>query len=280
MDFKLFKMILSTARLTVFEGEGDGGDSSTGSGDSGTGAGDGASDGGGSGSGLELTPAQQEKVNSLLAAEKRKYQANQANLTQEIEALKAKSQLTAGERTELDQRVEKLKEELLTKEQIATKKAEKTKRAHEEVVNSLTSDRDSWKKMYTSSTIQNALTGAAASEDAFNTQQIVAILGPHTTLEPVLNDEDQPTGKLAPVVRLQDKDKDGKSITLTLSPADAVKGLKDKAEYANLFKGTGVGGIGSNNQKKVGGKAGLKEIASSGSAAYRAARKDGTVSFN
>lgn len=275
-------IILSSARHPVFEGEGD---SSTGSGDPGQPPAD-----GGGGSGADPKPGasngappkdmlSQDKVNALLAAEKRKYQQNQQNLTQEIEALKAKSQLTASERSDLDQRVEKLKEELLTKEQIAAKKAEKMRSQHEEALNAVTADRDSWKGLYTTSTIQNALIGAAVKEDAFNPQQIVAQLGPHTKLEPILGDDDQPTGKLAPVVRLQDVDKDGKPITLSLSPEEAVKGLKEKTEYMNLFKGEGVGGLGANHQRQVGGKADLKSLASD-PAAYRKAREDGTVNFN
>ena len=288
MDLRLFSIILATVWTPVFEGEASGtgegsgsGESGSGTGESGSGSGEGSGTGSGeSGSDADFTPEQQEKINKMLAAEKRKYQTNQANLTKEIESLKAKSQLTSVERTELDQRVEKLKEELLTKEQIAAKKAAKAKKQHEEEMTALQADRDSWKSRYTVSTINSALMAAASQENAYNPQQIVALLGPNTTLEPVLNDEDQPTGQLAPVVRVQDKDKDGKDITLTLSPSDAVKGLKDKQEYLNLFNGTGVGGLGASTHKKVGGKADLKAIAGSGSASYRQARKDGTISFD
>ncbi len=267
-----YQIILSSAQHPVFEGEGDSSISD---------GGKPPADGSGSGGNTKIEEGMvaQEKVNAMMATEKRKYQQNQQNLMAEITALKAKSQLTATERTDLDQRVELLKEELLTKEQISSRNADKAKVAHEESLNLMTSDRDSWKKLFTESTIENALTGAASKEDAFNTQQIVAILGPHTKLEPVLGDDDQPTGMLAPIVRLQDTDKEGKPITLSLSPVEAVKGLKEKPEYLNLFRGEGVGGLGGNTQRQVGGKADLKAIASD-AAAYRKARADGTVNFD
>ena len=273
----VYQIILSSAQHPVFEGEGDG---STG-GDPGTPPADGSGEGGKEGEGDQkpATGLSQEKVNALIATEKRKYQQNQQNLMAEINALKAKSQLTASERSDLDQRVEKLKEELLTKEQITSRNAEKVKNQHELALSELTSDRDYWKNEHTRSTINNALIGAAVKEDAFNAQQIVAQLGPHTKLEQVLGDDDQPTGKLAPIVRLQDFDKEGKPITLSLSPEEAVKGLKEKPEYLNLFRGEGVGGLGANTQRNVGGKADLKTLASNAES-YRKARKDGTVNVN
>jgi hypothetical protein len=273
---ELFHIILSAAQCPVFEGEGDG---STGSNDSGNPPADGGGAGAGDAPKGEFTPAQQEKINTLLAAEKRRYQANQANLTAEIEALKAKSKLTNEERGSLDQRVEKLKEELFTKEELAAKQEAKLKRQHEEALGQMTAERDDWKNRFTSSTINAALVSAASANDAYNDRQIVSILGPHTTMEPVLDEDKQPTGQLAPIVRLSDVDKDGKPITLTLSPDEAVKGLKEKSEFLNLFRGEGVGGLGGNTQRKVGGKADLKALASN-AAEYRKARADGTVNFN
>ena len=42
--------------------------------------------------------------------------------------------------------------------------------------------------------------------------------------------------------------KEGKPVTLELTPAEAVKRMSEMDEYLNLFKGKGSGGIGGTNR--------------------------------
>jgi hypothetical protein len=107
--------------------------------------------------------------------------------------------------------------------------------------------------------------------------RIVAILGRDTQLVEVLDDEGQPTGRLAPKVKYRTKNKEGQTVTLDLSPSEAIKRMKDEDEYLNLFRGEGSGGAGLRSQPG-GKKPDIKNLATD-PAAYRRARKSGEVKF-
>lgn len=219
----------------------------------------------------------QEEVNKILAAEKRKHQKVAQKAIEEAAAATKKASLTAQERQEADERLEQLRTELLTKEQQAKRAAERLKNQHKEERNRLTKDRDYWKKEYTDSTIQRAITDAAASNNAFSPTQVVAILGPNTKLAEVLDEEGKPTGRLEPKIRFRDTDKEGKPVTLELSPKDAVKRMKEMDEFLNLFRGEGSGGVGSRSQPG-GKKPDLRTLARDPKA-FREARKAGKLDF-
>lgn len=219
----------------------------------------------------------QEDVNRLLAEDRRKHQGQTQKAINELEALKTKARLTQEERNELDERIQRLQDELLTKEELAKKEQERLRKQSQEQVKSLESERDSWKTRYTSSAITRAITDAAASNDAYNPSQIVALLQSNTRLVERIDDNGKPTGVFEPKVRFRDTNKEGKEVELELSPAEAVKRMKELDEYLNLFKGTGVGGLGSNNQPG-GKKLDARELAKD-PVAYRKARAEGKLAY-
>lgn len=219
----------------------------------------------------------QEKMNQVLAAEKKKHQKLVQKAIDEATAASKRAKLTAQERAELDNRLELIQNELRTKEEQAKRASEKARKAHNEEKKSLTADRDDWRKRYTDSTIERSITDAAATNNAFSPKQIVAILGPNTSLVPRLDGEGLPTQTLEPKVRFNSKDKDGKPVTLDLSPVDAVKRMKDEEEYLNLFRGEGAGGAGLRSQPG-GKKTDVQQLAKD-PAAYREARKKGQINF-
>jgi len=273
----------------VYEGDGDGsgaGDGGDGDGGTGDGGGDGSGgtgggsggDGGGSGGGTNKNFSQ-EDLNRFLANEKRKWKQQQQKAIDELEALRAKANLTEEERQQYDDRIEQMKNELLTKEQLTQKEREKAEKAYKKELEKLTGERDNWKGRFTEATITRAITDAAVSNDAFVPGQIVAIVRPATQLAEELDAEGKPTGHLVPIVELKDKDKDGKPVTLKLSPKDAVKRMKEMDEYLNLFKGEGTGGLGGMNRGGSAKQTDLKNLAKD-PAAYRKARKEGKVNFS
>jgi hypothetical protein len=286
----MFDVEIKKVWYAVYEGD-DGGDGG-GDGDGGTG-GDGGGTGGGDGSGGSGGGAggdgggaggtnknfSQEDLNRFLANEKRKWKQQQQKAIDELEALRAKANLTEEERQQYDDRIEQMKNELLTKEQLTQKEREKTEKAYKKELEKLTGERDNWKGRFTEATITRAITDAAVSNDAYVPGQIVAIVRPATQLAEELDGEGKPTGKLVPIVELHDKDKDGKPVTLKLSPKDAVKRMKEMDEYLNLFKGEGTGGLGGMNRGGSAKQTDLKNLAKD-PAAYRKARKEGKVNFS
>jgi len=255
------------------EGAGEGADgSSTGSQDPGSADPPPANDGK-----VSFNADQQKELNRILAAEKKKHQKLVQQATDEAKAMGAKARLTAQQSQELDARLDQIQNEMRTKEEQAKRAADKARKQYQDDMKKLSAEKEDWQRRYTESTIERSLTDAAASSNAFSPRQIVAILGPNTELAQVLDSEGQPTGQLAPKVKYRTKDKEGKSVTLDLSPIDAVKRMKDEEEYLNLFRGEGSGGAGLRSQPG-GKKPNLRELAKD-PAAYRKARAAGQIPF-
>jgi len=218
----------------------------------------------------------QDHINAILARDRRKHQSAYAKVMSEFEALKSKSTLTAQERSELEERLQGVQKDLLTKEELAKDKMTKLEKKHKDAVDSLTKERDSWQHRFTESTIARSLFDSAIENNAYSPEQILAILRPSTRLVEALDDEGKPTGEMVPKVAFKDI-KDNKPINLELTPSEAVKKMREMEKYLNLFKGEGVGGLGLQNR---GGGSGtgvdLKELAKD-PAAWAKARKDGKV---
>lgn len=224
----------------------------------------------------------QEDVNRMLAADRRKSEDKLKKTLDELEAQRAKSSLSAEERAELDSTIENLQSALMTDKQLADKDKDKSKKAHTKELTELSDSRDQWQNLYTESTIERAITDASSTgpNKAFNNTQVVAILKPKTRLVEELNSDGEKTGKLVPMVKFDDVDKDGKPVTLDLAVSAAVKRMRELDEYLNLFEGDGPGGMGSTN--KSGGKAddsSVIDLAKGDPMAYRKARKDGKLVF-
>lgn len=225
----------------------------------------------------------QEDVNRMLAADRRKSEEKLTKTLDELEAQRAKSSLTSAEREELDTTIEGLKETMMTKTQLAEKEASKSKKAHEKQIAELSESTKKWQNLYTTSTIERAIVDAASSgpNKAFNTSQVVAILGPNTRLIEALDNDGEKTGDLVPSVKFKDTDKDGKPVTLDLAVSAAVKRMRELDAYANLFESEGTGGVGGSTKAKGGSSTEtVAKMAQGDPAAYRKARKDGTISLS
>ena len=235
------------------------------------GAGDTGDKGGDKGNGVFT----QDQVDKIIAERLDRQKKQYSTAISELEALKAKSQLTAKERKDLEERIETMRSELLTKEEIAEQEKTKIQRKYKEDVDRLGSERDSWLKRYTDSTIIRSITDAAMSNEAFSPEQIVALLQNKTSLVEALDSEGKPSGELIPKVKFTDADKDGKPVTLDLTVGEAVKRMTEIGRYFNLFKGKGTGGAGATNTAGAGGVD--IERLKKDPVAYRKARAEGKL---
>lgn len=193
--------------------------------------------GGGDGGGGSKTFTQ-EDVNKFLAEDRRKHgqrmQAMEAKLTEAL----SKSQMTDQERAELETTIDDLRKQFTTKEQQALTEAKKAEAAYKRQIEEWSQKATTYEKKYVDSSIHRSLVDAAASNDAFSADQIVALLKPFTKL---VND--------APVVDFQDRHAEtGEPIIVQMSPTEAVKRMRDLPEtYGNLFKSNVMNGLGANN---------------------------------
>lgn len=200
----------------------------------------------------------QEQVNRFLADERRKAQKINEKTVKQLEDLRKNASLTEQEKVNLEERIETLRNEFLTKEELAKKEQQKEANKRKEELINIAKEKDKWKKLYEDSTVDNnILAAASADQDVFNPIQFLELLRPKTRLVEELDEEGKATGRFIPRVKLAGKNKDGESIILELTPVEAVKQMKENtAEFGNLFKSNVVKGVGGNNvgdTKKGGG---------------------------
>jgi len=233
--------------------------------------------GNGEAGGVKLDEKQQLHVNNLIAQEKKAAKEQLQKAMEEVESLKAKSSLTKQERDELDKRMQQLSTTMMTKEELHKKQVEDLEKSKKTEVETLAKDRDTWQQRFSNHLVTSTIVTEAATNKAYNPAQLVHILSPQTQIIEELDGSGKPTGKLVPIVKFSDKDKDGKPVTLDLPVPEAVKRMAKMPDFANLFKQDGAGGMGGTGNR--GGGAGGSSLASAAKdpAAYRALRKQGAV---
>jgi len=226
--------------------------------------------------GVKLDDKQQEFVNGLIAKEKKAFQDQLKRTMDEIGALKTRANLTQKERDELDQRMSQVNATMLTQEEKHKQQVEELRGQLDSETKRLSTERDQWQQRFSSHVVTSTIVNEAAGAKAYNPHQLVAILNTSTSLIEELDSGGKPIGKLVPIVKFDDKDKDGKPVTLQLSVSDAVKRMTKLPEFANLFNQGGAGGMGGTGKSGSGsgGNTTLSDVAKD-PAAYRNARKQG-----
>ncbi len=215
----------------------------------------------------------QDQINTMLATEKRKYQAQMDTLTKTVNEAKAKGESVATLETEL----ENVRASLRTKEEQAEHERVKLIKEHNEKYQNTENEANKWKKQYTDSTIERSLLDAALENKAHTPSQIVTLLRNNTELSDEIGADGKKTGRMVPTVTLDVPDKDGKLVTVKLAPKEAIKRLAEQESNANLFISKQTGGIGG-NQHKPGSPADLREIAKDPKK-FRELRKAGKLPY-
>lgn len=230
-----------------------------------------APDDGGADIGTTKETFTQDDVNRFLAIEKRKFQEKQSDLMNQLTALQTQKEMTEDTKSRLTTVIDSLKNDLKTKEQVAKEETERLKTTLSAKAQAAEEAAEAWRQKYETSTIQRELVSAAASNNAVNPSQILAILGPQTQLVEILDEEKNPTGEFEVKVSLSDPIE---KTTLTLSPAEAVKRLSESDDYYNLFKIDNPSGFGGTNRSGSVKTGSMEALAKTGDfEAYRKARK-------
>lgn len=251
----------------------------------GDGDGDGNGDGDGDGDGNEPKTYTQEEFDAHMAGLRRKYESReeqlkkaQKDLAGQLEKQKQMKGLSQEERQALQDRIDELESQFLSEKEKAERAAKQERDQFTGQIETLTGDRDNWRVQYQREVVRNGIRGAAAEHKAFDRSgdQIAAILGPMVEFKDVLDDEDQPTGQVKPVVRFPDVDSKTKEpLTLEYTIDEAVKRMTELDKFANLFEDTMRGGLGgSKNGGKPSGKIDVAKLARENPAEYRRLRKE------
>jgi hypothetical protein len=245
MRFLIVELLsaVSVPALVCYDNEG---------GDLGAGAGAGAGDAGGSAEGQGSAKAfTQDDINRVLAEDRRKHAQKMAALEAKIGDLTKNSQMTQQQRDELETSVEDMKKQFQTKEQLAAQEKMKLEGQYKTKLTETEDRAKLYETKFIDSTIHRSLADAAMANEAFNVQQVIALLRPKTKL---LND--------VPVVDFDDVNVEtGEAIVTQLSPMDAVKRMRELANvHGNLFKSNVVTGVGASNGSAQQGKVDVRKL--------------------
>lgn len=166
-----------------------------------------------------------------------------------IDELLESARLTDERRAQLEQEKAKLEEQYLSADELAANRVKQAKEEAMGEINKIKQQAEHFQGLYTSSTIETALTRAAQEYGAYSGQQIHGLLAGATVLEPVTGDDGRPTGKYREMTTVQVMDGENR-VTKTMPTAEAVKAFLSLPENRNLINsrnGAGGGATGGNS---------------------------------
>jgi hypothetical protein len=191
----------------------------------------------------------QDEVNAFLAQERRKNDVKVKELEKKTATALENQNLSQEERKQLEANLEEIKslsrtekQQLLhEKKQVEETLTAKLKETEEKVSKT-------W-SMFETSTIERSLLDAAVTNEAYSSQQLVALLRGRSKMVEKKDDKGKPVGDFSVMVELDDRDATtGEPIVTTRTPDAAVKRMKELPElYGNLFKNGVVSGLGGSS---------------------------------
>lgn len=187
----------------------------------------------------------QEQLNKVieerLAIERKKHEKDRSSLMQQVEALN----LSTKQKEALEAQLEEIRMQGLSKEEQAKAAAEKERKDFERQLKDAQGKHDSLFQTYSSEKLSRELVDAAVRHDAFNPEQIVEMLLGRARVADELDEANKPTGRRIVRVKL-DVTREGKRVSLDLTPDEAVNAMKGDVErFGNLFKAKIAGGLGA-----------------------------------
>jgi DNA repair exonuclease SbcCD ATPase subunit len=182
--------------------------------------------------GVTFTPEQQQKVNAIAAEERRKVEER---LRTEINSLSDRAKLTEKEKGELEERIRQTSLNSQTAVERIKSEYDEYRKTAEGQIKAVKSEAENWQTRFQTEKIQTAIISAAAQAEAWNPDQVLRQLKPNAKLVPVLTADGKPTDQLEVKIELQKPGEKG-PVTLSLSPSEAMKVLKELPTEANLFK--------------------------------------------
>lgn len=152
---------------------------------------------------------------------------------------------TKEERDQVTAQLEEVRTQLKTKEEQAADAVKRAKSEREAELKLANEKAQRYKEKYERDAVQRSLLDAAVEHKAHRPQQLVDLLGGRARVAEKLDKEGKPTGEDEVRVKVN-VTKDKKLVEMDLTPAEAIKAMKDDvANHGNLFASTMVGGIGS-----------------------------------
>ncbi|HHA19191.1 MAG TPA: hypothetical protein ENK70_05745, partial [Methylophaga sp.] len=124
----------------------------------------------------------QADVDRMIQSEKAKVKRSYEKRIKELQKFRDTAKLTQEEKEHLESQINEMQREIETKEQAAQRERETIAKKHQKELQTTKEEASYWKTQFEDSTIRRALTDAAIANNAFNPEQIVAILRPNTEM--------------------------------------------------------------------------------------------------
>lgn len=191
----------------------------------------------------------QDEVNRILSEEKRKYNATNEELVNQLETLRETVKMTDEQKEELNRRIEELKKTYQTSEVKLKDDLQKLKDQYTKETKRLSEERDAWRQRYEQKIKTVEVYSAAVKYEAYDPEQINAILERSLkVIESKDAESGQPTGNFEVRVDFLGE-REGRPVKLDLTVDEAVKMMRETPKkYGNLFKNSANSGLGLDNE--------------------------------
>ncbi len=187
-----------------------------------------------------------EQVDELLKSEKTKFQTERTKMVQQLEEIQETSTLNEQQRKELEDQVTALREASMTTDERAKAALDRKEQEYSKKLVNTEGERNEWKNKYTKTRINNALLSAANSNELkpFNSGDIVNALGNNTFLKERVDDLGKKTGDFKVLVKFDDIDKEGKTVSVEMDPGQVVAKMSKMTRWSHLFQSNKTPGSG------------------------------------
>jgi hypothetical protein len=190
----------------------------------------------------------QQDVDKIVVSRNKNLKTQYEQLEQNYNKLLEQTNLTEEQRNQLQSDLENVQNLMRSKEQNLELAAKKAKEKYDADLRNAQIERDKFKTMFETSTIERAIIDAASKREAWDPSQFVKLVGPQAKIVEELTDSGEKTGKLVPKIEWEVKDESGNITRVLKTPDEVVELMKeDTQRHGNLFRSNVARGLGSGN---------------------------------
>lgn len=188
----------------------------------------------------------QDELNKKMAENKRSLQKQLKTLESNYAKLLENQSLTDATRQALEEDLENVRKSQRTEKQQMEIESKRAAEKHQNELKQTQEKADKYEKLFRESTVERAITDAAAKHEAYNPSQFISLLSPKTKLVEEVDAANQRTGRLVPMVEVYVKNENTDTYEPALkTPEQAIEDMKGNlSEYGNMFRPNVVRGIG------------------------------------
>jgi hypothetical protein len=194
----------------------------------------------------------QQEVDKIVVSRNKNLKTQYEQLEANYNKLLEQTNLTEETRNQLQADLENVQNLMRSKEQNLELQAKKAKEKYDADLRNATLEREKYKTMFETSTIERAIVDAAAKNEAFDPSQFVKMIGGQAKIVEELTDSGEKTGRLVPRIEWEIKDDSGAITKVLKTPEEVVVLMKeDTQRHGNLFRSNVARGLGSGNAQGV-----------------------------